>query len=104
MTKWILANSHPDHAQTHRYDPVVFQGGCSSQKQYNFGDYASFYFVGDGVDDTPAHAGPTWDITSHSTCWVDDKLDTCPNMEGYDPVNNYLGKSWEMILMRLAAN
>ena len=34
--------------------------------------------MGDGVDDTPAHSGPSWDIKEgRATCWQSVAVDSC---------------------------
>ena len=46
--------------------------------------------INDEVDDTPAQAGPS------SGC-SDPQTDTCPDLEGLDPIHNYMdyaGDSW----------
>jgi Pregnancy-associated plasma protein-A len=48
----------------------TFSGGCSSPN--------------DGIEDTPAQAS-----ASDSGCF-DANRDTCPNLPGKDPVNNYM--------------
>ncbi|KID85651.1 metalloprotease MEP1 [Metarhizium guizhouense ARSEF 977] len=48
----------------------TFQDGC-----YGAGDY---------VDDTPAQGYPTWG------CPVGERLDTCPEQPGLDPIHNYM--------------
>lgn len=51
--------------------------------------------MGDGVDDTPAHSGPSWDIKEgRATCWQNAIVDSCnatvesetPGIDvGFDP-------------------
>jgi len=63
----------------------TFQDGCDAEPNDNYAPFKSFYFAGDGVADTPAHAVPTWNVTQHSYCWRRDELDTCKDKKGVDP-------------------
>lgn len=54
----------------------TFEGGCNVTTG------------GDLVDDTPYHLEPTtW---SDSLCPTENRMKTCPNLPGFDPVNNYM--------------
>lgn len=54
--------------------PHTFDGGCTH---------------GEGIADTPAHAGPTYDCTPGLV------LDTCPEQPGNDPIFNYMNYNYE---------
>lgn len=78
----------------------TFSQGCSAKAHTVSGMRFS---DGDGVDDTPAHAGPTWDEAGRDQCWrTTPPLDTCPDRSsidaGVDPVTNYMnyvsGECW----------
>jgi hypothetical protein len=73
----------------------TFEGGCSTEVVNHWGNRASYKFSGDGVADTPAHAGATFgQSVGLSTCWQSTKVDTCDDASGCDPgpdpVSNYM--------------
>jgi hypothetical protein len=52
--------------------------------------------IGDGdfVNDTPQHLSKPLEVNCHTNS---SKWDTCPNISGIDPVNNYMSKSQRFV-------
>lgn len=72
------------------------EDGCNNAKAAEFfDDDMSVYnnLVGDGVEDTPAHAKPTDEYPGYESCWRNASLNTCdddiPGIDkGTDPIDN----------------
>lgn len=61
-----------------------------SQNDLGLNDACDVTDENDFVDDTPQQAGPTIDFVSNCTLLGNKALDTCPTLQGKDPVFNYM--------------
>jgi len=92
----------------------TFEDGCSSKSRWHrmYGGKQYYFQNGDGVQDTPAHAGFTTMIPETKYCWIGQNVDTCPDSllssssavtadpstgrfdPGLDPVDNIMNYIW----------